>query len=70
MASFTVDPFSSVYKRVAGELGLLTIDLAENSYEQDRVSRELTEASTAYFATFASNFSRIFSIFGFAWKVQ
>jgi len=28
------------------------------------------ESDTAYFATFASNFSRTFSIFGLAWKLQ
>ena len=42
------------------------------------IQKHLFERSTSshphsylsYFATFASNFSRIFSILGFAWKVQ
>ncbi len=56
----------------AGALNVFVVDLPMITYKQSvkRSNPNHSRPRTSYFATFASNFSRTFSIFGLAWKVQ
>ncbi len=67
MEAFVTDSISATYKRLTGASELSTDLLSTIAYKQ---SFWTSNSQTSYFATFASNFSRTFSIFGLAWKVQ
>jgi len=58
------------YRRAGGASEAFAVDPVSAVYKCNRESEVLIRPCQPYFVTFASNFSRTFFIFGFAWKVQ